>query len=652
MPEPYKTQGVYIEEIPRFPPSITPVETAIPAFIGYTAKAGKIKTTDLLNLPTKIRSIAEYEAIFGAGAPPRIDTVTLDDSMNFKTATISNQFYMYDSLRLFYANGGGDCYIVSTGVYETAGKTADDFTGAGKGVTVLEKENDPTIIVFPDNSLLSNGTDYYHVFCAALDQCAALQDRVGLFHTKENDPKGDDFRSGIGINNLKYGMVYSPWLKINSSQNITYRDFRNVIQIGTINYKLGDLTNDSAIKALIDNYDLVIADVDKIAAAAVALASPGTTLRDIFTALDGAYLAAKSATTFMPLVNFLFEIARKIDLLIGSDETAVGNGELKKSLENVVSSTLKGIYTTLISYDKELHDKVSTAPAYNKKYDVTPPTEIEWGGIFGANSPSSSSAISPAAISNADKMDCIVPLLRNLFDQINSIWLDSVAGTAQKLESDKHDGLKGTFALYNAIITGLQGSFSTVPPSGAIAGIYAYVDRTRGVWKAPANVSIAGVVGLTSTFTASELDALNVDTNSGKSVNALRQFAGKGTLVYGARTLAGNDNEWRYVNVLRFFNFVEKSTKMGTEQFVFEPNNANTCVKVQTMIENFLIVLWRQGALQGIKPEHAFYVSVGLGKTMTTLDIQEGRMIIEIGMAAVRPAEFIILRFSHKMAES
>jgi hypothetical protein len=97
---------------------------------------------------------------------------------------------------------------------------------------------------------------------------------------------------------------------------------------------------------------------------------------------------------------------------------------------------------------------------------------------------------------------------------------------------------------------------------------------------------------------------------------------------------------------------VEESVKKATEQFVFEPNDANTWVKVQAMIENFLHIIWRQGALQGAKPEHAFYVAVGLGKTMNPIDILEGRMIIEIGMAAVRPAEFIIIRFSHKMAES
>jgi phage tail sheath protein FI len=191
-----------------------------------------------------------------------------------------------------------------------------------------------------------------------------------------------------------------------------------------------------------------------------------------------------------------------------------------------------------------------------------------------------------------------------------------------------------------------------LPPSAAIAGIYAQVDADRGVWKAPANVGMNAVIKPTIEYTNTANDQLNVDPTAGKSINAIRPFVGKGTLVWGARTLAGNDNEWRYVNVRRFFIFVEESTKKATEQFTFEPNDANTWVKVQAMIENFLTTQWRAGALQGIKPEHAFYVAVGLGKTMTPLDILEGRMIVEIGMAVVRPAEFIILRFSHKLAES
>jgi len=191
-----------------------------------------------------------------------------------------------------------------------------------------------------------------------------------------------------------------------------------------------------------------------------------------------------------------------------------------------------------------------------------------------------------------------------------------------------------------------------LPPSPTMAGIYAKVDNDKGVWSAPANIGLVNVIKPTIGFSNTENDRMNVDPTAGKSVNAIRPFIGRGTLVWGARTLAGNDLEWRYINVRRFFIFVEESVKKAAESFTFAPNDANTWVKVQAMIENFLTTQWRQGALQGAKPEHAFYVIVGLGKTMDAVDILEGRMIIEIGMAVVRPAEFIILRFSHKMAES
>ena len=145
---------------------------------------------------------------------------------------------------------------------------------------------------------------------------------------------------------------------------------------------------------------------------------------------------------------------------------------------------------------------------------------------------------------------------------------------------------------------------------------------------------------------------MNVDTTGGKSINAIRAFTGKGTLVWGARTLAGNDNEWRYVPVRRLFIMIEESCRKSTAFAVFEPNTLTTWLKVKGMIESFLYGLWQQGALAGAKPEDAYFVNVGLGKTMTPQDVLEGRMIVEIGVAAVRPAEFIILRFSHKLQQS
>ncbi len=207
-------------------------------------------------------------------------------------------------------------------------------------------------------------------------------------------------------------------------------------------------------------------------------------------------------------------------------------------------------------------------------------------------------------------------------------------------------------ALYSQVITALRAQRVTLPPSSAIAGIYAMVDRERGVWKAPANVSISSIIGPVAKITHAEQEGLNVDPTSGKSINAIRAFVGKGTLVWGARTLAGNDNEWRYVSVRRLFNVIEESTQKSTSFAVFEPNDTTTWLKVKAMIESYLYGLWEQGALAGPTPEAAYFVNVGLGKTMTAQDVLEGRMIVEIGVAAVRPAEFIILRFSHKLQEA
>jgi uncharacterized protein len=207
--------------------------------------------------------------------------------------------------------------------------------------------------------------------------------------------------------------------------------------------------------------------------------------------------------------------------------------------------------------------------------------------------------------------------------------------------------------LFNNIVREIKKTFEVeLYPSAAMAGIYARVDFTRGVWKAPANVSLRLVKEPSVLVTSEQQMTLNVDATSGKSINVIRKFAGKGTIVWGARTLAGNDNEWRYVPVRRLFIFVEESVKKATEFVVFEPNNAKTWLRTKAMIENFLTGLWRDGALAGAKPEQAFFVKVGLGETMTALDILEGRMNVEIGMAAVRPAEFIILKFSHKLQES
>jgi hypothetical protein len=241
--------------------------------------------------------------------------------------------------------------------------------------------------------------------------------------------------------------------------------------------------------------------------------------------------------------------------------------------------------------------------------------------------------------------------LKSLFDEIVDVLLVMRSDTmAIKENLDK--AVYDTNALYKSIVNEVQKMAALLPPSGSIAGIYAQVDSNRGVWKAPANVSLSSTAGPWLKIDNKQQEDLNVDVTAGKSINAIRPFTGKGTLVWGARTLAGNDNEWRYVSVRRFFNMVEKSVQLSTNWAVFEPNDATTWIRVKAMIENYLTNLWQAGALAGASPDAAFFVNIGLGTTMSAVDILEGRMNIEIGMAAVRPAEFIILKFSHKLQES
>lgn len=232
---------------------------------------------------------------------------------------------------------------------------------------------------------------------------------------------------------------------------------------------------------------------------------------------------------------------------------------------------------------------------------------------------------------------------------LEGVSAPSIAGYAA---GKKMSELGNGSLLYSKISDEVKKLWVVLPPSPAIAGLYTRVDSTKGVWKAPANESLLSTIAPNIEVSNREQENLNVDPNSGRSVNVIRTFPGYGTLVWGARTLNGNDNEWKYISVRRFFNMVEESIKKSSQWAVFEPNTISTWIKVSAMIENYLFVKWRDGALAGSKPEQAFYVRIGLNVTMTPLDILEGRMNVEIGMAVSRPAEFIVLKFTQLMQQA
>ncbi|WP_337688030.1 phage tail sheath family protein [Mycetohabitans sp. B46] len=192
---------------------------------------------------------------------------------------------------------------------------------------------------------------------------------------------------------------------------------------------------------------------------------------------------------------------------------------------------------------------------------------------------------------------------------------------------------------------------TSFPPSGAVAGVYARVDRERGVWKAPANVEIIGAQSAFKVTDAVNAKA-NVPDSGGKSINVIRAFHGTGPLIWGARTLQSNQTTWRYVPVRRLFNAVEKDVKTAMSPALFEPNSAPTWERVRGAVDNYLHGLWKQGALQGSTPAQAYFVQIGLGVTMVQDDIDNGRMIIKVGLAAVRPAEFIVLQLTQDVVSA
>ncbi|MEJ3750450.1 phage tail sheath C-terminal domain-containing protein [Actinomycetes bacterium KLBMP 9797] len=182
--------------------------------------------------------------------------------------------------------------------------------------------------------------------------------------------------------------------------------------------------------------------------------------------------------------------------------------------------------------------------------------------------------------------------------------------------------------------------FLTVSPVGHVAGVWARTDATRGVWKAPANEALRGIVRLENDVTSGEQDLLNPD-----GINCIRSFGSYGTKIWGARTLAKTDPSWRYVNVRRLFNFIEESIRRGTQWAVFEPNDRDLWQRVKRNINSFLRGMWMQGALVGATPEQAFYVLCDESNNPPS-SVDEGKLVVEIGIAPVKPAEFVIFRIS------
>lgn len=256
-----------------------------------------------------------------------------------------------------------------------------------------------------------------------------------------------------------------------------------------------------------------------------------------------------------------------------------------------------------------------------------------------------------AEIKNAKKKIAVTEADADGNLQINESEVPMTEEELAVCRNNLHNALLQNWPAYKSAIKLIKDKLNLLPPSASMAGIYTAVDNNRGVWKAPANVTVSYVTSPTEVINDYLQENLNVPMN-GKAVNAIRSFPGEGIKVWGARTLDGNSQDWRYVNVRRTMLFLEESVKNAARAYVFEPNDANTWINMKCMIENFLRSVWKRGGLAGATPEDAFEVHVGLGDTITGDDILEGILRITVLVAISRPAEFIEITFQQQMQKS
>jgi len=265
-------------------------------------------------------------------------------------------------------------------------------------------------------------------------------------------------------------------------------------------------------------------------------------------------------------------------------------------------------------------------------------TDIDYTNLFGGDTKQLAPLLDPADNPN--------PAAAQILANIAS------PSGAPLTVAQYHNALTNASKTYSTIINQVLAGANILPPSGAMAGVITNTDNQVGPWQAPANISIVGASSLPISLSESQQMNLNIDAVSGKSINAIRFFNGIGILVWGARTLEGNSQDWKYIQVRRTMTFLEQSCKLACHPYVFQPNDKNTWEAVKSMISSFLTSVWKNGGLMGATPSEAFSVACGLGTTMTGDDVLNGLMTVVVRVALIRPAEFIVLTFQQQMPVS
>lgn len=583
----YKTPGVYVIEKNAFPNSVVEVATAVPAFIGYTEKALN-KGVALTGKPTRITSMSEYIESFG-GAP--------DSRFALKRAEKTP---------------------AADGKPEIPAPRAD-FSIAVPGATppradyVLERSGRKHVLYTAMQLFFQNGGGPCYIVS------------VGSY---DDDIDAEKLRGGID--------------QLKKEQEPTL--------------------------VVIPEAVMLESEKDCIALQQAVLQHCGVEMKNRFAILD-IHGGFEDRSKDDPVQQFRDDLGTNSLKFAAAyypwlDTTIVKDNDLSyRNIERADPDLLDTLLRVDMKMDREpdapipkksYQEKVNALALMKDEWVVAKETEGKYALLSANDFMQAQVATDKSGYKSYDELATMLAGAKDDAERdklLSSEKLEEAKRMIDKGRLEVHQLLTKSSPLYATMLHAMAGKLNLLPPSAAIAGLYTSIDNARGVWKAPANVSLNAVDKPSVNISHEEQEDLNV-TTGGKSINAIRAFIGAGVLVWGARTLDGNSLDWRYINVRRTMIMIEESLRLAMAAYVFEPNTANTWVTVKGMASNFLTGIWKRGGLAGANAADAFSVQVGLGETMTAEDILEGRMNVTILVALSRPAEFIELTFQQQMQKS
>jgi len=695
MPAVMKTPGVYIVEKNAFPNSVVAVPTAVPCFIGYTEKADN-KGTSLYRKPWKIGSMAEFVNYFG-GPPPATFHVTLGSGAAPPAAGAPSGSSDQEDLTAAEASAKQKALDAIKSLADQTKSASDSAQSATAKATAAKAASDAVAKLQSDTA----GAADFNAILSTAKQTSdqAKTDADAAVKAAQADPNDAGKATDAA----------------NKTATATALDNAVRTVAAAIATELGRFANPFAqpITAAAPPAPTTTAAVATVTGPGAATAPQTPAAPAPFSFANYTVTRSPTEQKFLLYYSMLFFYQNgggpcyilsvgkysnqeiKVADFIGDDKTSSAIDLLLKEQEPTMIVTpdsvrlsradWKVVQTTALAHCAKTQSRITIVDVYDGFKDRRdPPTDCvtDFRGDIGLNFLNYGTAYYPwlnTSITSSSDIGYLnfdpddLKAIISAEGQVAATQADGKTASPifdafarlqnVRTKADINDDNQPYIDLlnksllvaspaYGRLVDTVQQELNLLPPAAAMAGVYTMVDNTRGVWKAPANLSLNSVVSPTVNITYDDQEDLNVDMIAGKSINAIRTFIGEGVLVWGARTLDGNSLDWRYISVRRTMIFLEQSIKLAAKAYVFENNVSTTWVTIKSMIRNFLNGIWKQGGLAGASPDDAFAVFCGLGETMTSEDILEGILRITVLVAITRPAEFIEITFQQQMQKS